>query len=54
MLGGDDELLEAAREHEPYVTRETLATSVTYDGAAGVEPVTIEGQPLHIAVARAM
>ncbi len=36
------------------MTRETLATSVTYDGASGVEPVTIEGEPLHIAVARAM
>ena len=35
------------------MARETLATSVAYDGAAGVEPVTIEGQPLHIAVARA-
>ena len=53
LLGGDDQLLDAAREHEPYVARETLATSVTYDGAGGVEPVTIEGQPLHIAVAKA-
>ncbi len=25
LLGGADELLEAAREHEPYVARETLA-----------------------------
>ena len=32
VLGGDDELLDAAREHETYVARETLATSVTYDG----------------------
>ena len=47
------ELLEAAREHEAYVARETLATSVAYDGAAGVEPVKIEGHPLHIAVTRA-
>jgi isoleucyl-tRNA synthetase len=53
LLGGEAELLDAAREHEPYLTRETLATSVAYDGVAGVEPVTIEGRPLHIAVTRA-
>ncbi len=53
LLGGEAELLEAARAHEPYVARETLAISVAYDGAAGVEPVTIEGRPLHIAVTRA-
>ena len=52
FLGGDDALLDAAREHEPYVARETLATSVTYDGTAA-DPVTIEGKPLHIAVSRA-
>ena len=34
-LGGDEELLEAAREHEDYVTGETLATSVAYDGDDG-------------------
>ena len=32
-LGGDEELLEAARAHEDYVAGETLATSVAYDGA---------------------
>jgi isoleucyl-tRNA synthetase len=52
LLGGARELLEAAREHEPYVTRETLATAITYDGAASVEPVKIEGLQLHIAVTR--
>ena len=31
-LGGDAELLEAAREHEPYLAGEVLATSVAYDG----------------------
>ena len=31
-LGGDDELVAAARAHEPYVTGETLASSVAYDG----------------------
>src|SRR4051794_40166947 len=51
-LGGDASLLEAAREHESYVSRETLATSVAYDGAGGVEPAKIEGLPLHIAVSK--
>ena len=51
-LGGDDELLAAARAFEDYLARETLATGVTFDGAAG-EPVTIEGRPLAISVARA-
>ena len=32
-LGGDAELVEAARAHEEYVAGETLATSVGYDGA---------------------
>ena len=50
-LGGDAELLEAARAHEPYVAGEVLATHVEYDGADG-EPATIEGRQLHIAVAR--
>src|SRR4051812_20936715 len=52
LLGGDEALLEAAREHEPYVAGETLAVSVSYDGATG-EPVKIEGKPLHIGVTRA-
>src|SRR4051794_25013590 len=61
LLGGDDDLLAAAREHEPYVAGETLAVRVGYDGASGLEPeagggsppVVIEGRPLHIGVARA-
>jgi isoleucyl-tRNA synthetase len=53
VLGGDAALLDAAREHESYVARETLATSVGFDGAGGVQPVKIEGLPLHIAVTRA-
>jgi isoleucyl-tRNA synthetase len=52
-LGGDDELLAAARAFEPYVTGETLATRVEYaDNGAG-QPATIEGRELRIAVARA-
>ena len=37
-LGGDDELLDATRAHEDYVAGETLATSVTYDGATPTRP----------------
>jgi hypothetical protein len=35
------------------VQRETLATSLSFDGGGGVEPVKIEGKELHIAVSRA-
>ena len=51
-LGGDEELLAAARAHEDYVAGETLATALTYDGDSG-EPATIEGHELRIAVQRA-
>ena len=50
-LGGDDELVAAARAHESYVTGETLATSIAYDGDAG-EPADIKGRHLRIAVAK--
>ncbi len=52
-LAGADELLAAAREHEPYVTGETLTTAVSYDGAQNGHSVEIDGLALHIAVARA-
>ena len=55
VLGGDDELLAAARAHEAYVAGETLAVAVSYDGAqADGEPATIEGRPLVIALQRAL
>jgi isoleucyl-tRNA synthetase len=50
VLGGSEELLEAARAHEDYVAGETLALSVSYDGRDG-EPASIEGQELLIKVA---
>src|SRR4029077_8853969 len=52
-LGGDAEFVAAARAHEPYVTGETLASSVAYDGdgAAG-ERADIKGRTLNIAVAK--
>ena len=53
-LGGDDELLSAARAHEGYLTGETLALSVGYDPASadGLEGTTIEGRTLRIGVAK--
>ncbi len=52
-LAGDGTLLDAARAHEGYLTRETLATSLAYgDGAAGAT-TEIEGRPLEIGVERA-
>jgi isoleucyl-tRNA synthetase len=52
-LGGDDELLAAARAHEDYVSGETLATSIAYDGSGDGERATIEGRELLIALERA-
>jgi isoleucyl-tRNA synthetase len=53
-LGGDVELLDAARAFEGYVSGETLATQVTYNGAdISGEPAKIEGRELRIAVAKA-
>ncbi|HEY8082469.1 MAG TPA: isoleucine--tRNA ligase [Solirubrobacterales bacterium] len=52
-LGGDPELIEAAREHEAYVTGEVLATSVAYEGGDG-EVASIDGRELSIAVKRAI
>ncbi|MET0769949.1 MAG: DUF5915 domain-containing protein, partial [Solirubrobacteraceae bacterium] len=51
-LGGDDELLGATRAHEGYVTGETLATSIAYDGSANGAEATIEGRLLTVGVAR--
>jgi isoleucyl-tRNA synthetase len=51
-LGGDDELLGAARAHESYVTGETLATSVSYDGGANGAEATIDGRLLTVGVVR--
>ena len=52
-LGGDDELLGAARAHEAYITGETLATSVSYDGDTAGQKATVEGRELRIGVSRA-
>jgi isoleucyl-tRNA synthetase len=50
-LGGDPELLAAARDHEDYLAQETLATSVSYDADSGSE-ATIEGRPLIVSPRR--
>jgi isoleucyl-tRNA synthetase len=52
-LGGDPELLEAARAHEGYVAGETLATSVSYDGQGAATEATVDGRELRIALAPA-
>ncbi|MGZ4200670.1 MAG: DUF5915 domain-containing protein, partial [Thermoleophilaceae bacterium] len=52
-LGGAPELLEAVRAHEEYVTGETLATSLSYDGAGTEAGATIEGVSLAIRLDRA-
>ncbi len=51
-LGGDEELLAAAREHEPYLTGEVLATSVAYDATDGAA-AKVDGRELRIALSRA-
>ncbi len=52
-LGGDSELIEAAREHEAYVAGETLATSLAFGDADGGTTTTIGGSELRIALERA-
>jgi isoleucyl-tRNA synthetase len=51
-LGGDPELLAAAREHQPYVAGEVLATSVAFDGGEGAA-TEIDGRDLQIGISRA-
>jgi isoleucyl-tRNA synthetase len=53
VLGGDAELLDAARAHEAYVAGETLATTVSYDGDAAGAATEIEGRDLRIGLERA-
>ncbi len=50
-LGGDEDLLGAARAHEEYVTGEVLAISVAYEGADGAA-AKIDGRELTIALSR--
>ena len=52
-LGGDEVLLAAVRDHEGYVTGETLASSVAYENGGETSTATIEGRELLIAISRA-
>jgi isoleucyl-tRNA synthetase len=51
QLDGDPELLDAANAHEAYLAGETLATSVSYEGADGAA-AEVDGRELRIAVSR--
>jgi isoleucyl-tRNA synthetase len=51
-LGGDEELLAAARSHEQYLAGEVLAVAVHFGGNGRGEPASIEGRELLISVAR--
>jgi isoleucyl-tRNA synthetase len=54
-LDGDADLVAAARAHHDYVVGETLAVEVGYESldGDGLEPVTIDGRELWVAVALA-
>jgi isoleucyl-tRNA synthetase len=52
-LGGDAEVLDAARAHEAYVAGETLAVVVGYGDDGDAEPASVDGRELLIAVRRA-
>ena len=57
-LFGDDALLEAVRAHADYVSGETLAASLTFDGTQAegqqhTETARIDGSELGIALRRA-
>jgi len=52
-LDGDPALLAAAREHADYIAGETLAVELGYQPLDGVEPVSVDGLPLRIAIALA-
>ena len=49
-LGGDQALLDAAREHEAYLAGEVLANAISF-GAGDGATVSINGMALTIAVA---
>jgi isoleucyl-tRNA synthetase len=51
-LGGDPELLAAARDHEAYLAGEVLATAVSFDHGEGGVDAKIDGRELLISVSR--
>ncbi|MFP5361722.1 MAG: isoleucine--tRNA ligase [Thermoleophilia bacterium] len=52
-LDGDELLLDAAREHEGYLSGEVLAVAVHYSANGSGEVASIEGRELRISVAKA-
>ncbi|HXR61741.1 MAG TPA: isoleucine--tRNA ligase, partial [Solirubrobacterales bacterium] len=52
-LAGDPDLLEAARDHQDYVSNEVLATSIAYDETPAGASAKIDGKDLSIGVTRA-
>ncbi len=52
-LGGDVDLLAAARAHDDYIAGETLATALSINGIGAGETVTVDGRELVIALRRA-
>ncbi|HET7444305.1 MAG TPA: isoleucine--tRNA ligase [Solirubrobacterales bacterium] len=51
-LGGDEELLAAAREHQAYLAGEVLATSLGFDVEAGETATEIDGRQVQIELSR--
>jgi isoleucyl-tRNA synthetase len=51
-LGGDDELLAAAREHQAYLSGEVLATSLDFEDAGEGATSEIDGRQVQIALSR--
>jgi len=51
-LGGNDELLGAARAHEQMIAAEVLATAIEFGEGSGGTSTTIEGAELAISIAR--
>ncbi len=49
-LAGDPELLAVAREHESYISGETLATSVGYETDGAGEHTSVDGRELRITI----
>jgi isoleucyl-tRNA synthetase len=52
-LGGDGELVEAAREHEAYLSGEVLAVTVAYGDTGDARAATVDGRELRIGISRA-
>jgi isoleucyl-tRNA synthetase len=51
-LGGDPELLAAARDHQAYLAGEVLATAISFEDGEGGSDAKIDGRELLISVSR--